>query len=128
MQIRRITVAASVVALSLGATGCGGDETFPRAEFVKQVQANGVTKPVAECTYDRIESDDAIMQELIRADGPNPKISEEISEKMSKVLARCLLAVEDGASTTDPKTTETTTKPKSTTTTKPSKATTTDKE
>lgn len=106
MGSARRSLAFATVALALGGTtACGGDDVFPRDEFVRQVQANGVTAPVAECTYDRVESNDLIMRELIRADGPNPKISEAASDQLSKILARCLLAAEDGKGPDSPTTT-----------------------
>lgn len=52
-------------------SGCGGDEAFPKDEFVKQTTASGITKPVAECAYDQINNT-AINKELDRAGGPTP--------------------------------------------------------
>lgn len=95
------------LAAALPLASCGGDDLFPRDEFVAQTTANGITKPVAECAYDQIKSNRDIMKELNRTGGPNPDISEKVSDKLSTILARCLLA-EEG----DPSVTTTTTKKK----------------
>ena len=113
-SVSRVLAAAIAAALLL--SGCGGDEAFPKDEFVKQTTASGITKPVAECAYDQIKDNAAINQELDRAGGPNPNISEKVSGELSTILARCLLAADEAANPT------TTTKPtsKSTTTEKTS--------
>lgn len=100
-------------ATSLALSGCGDDDVFPRDEFVRQVMANGVKQPVAECAYDKIESNEVIMKELVRTDGPNSDISEKVSDELGPILARCLLAQEEPP----PADTTTTTEKKSTTTT-----------
>lgn len=127
--MRPLTAPRSLVvaiAATLLLTGCGGDEAYPKDEFVKQTTASGITKPVAECAYDQIKDDKAINKELDRAGGPNPNISEKVSGQLSTILARCLLAADEAANPTT-----TTGKPTSkTTTTKKSssgKTTTTEK-
>ena len=107
-SVSRVLAAAIAAALLL--SGCGGDEAFPKDEFVKQTTASGITKPVAECAYDQIKDNAAINQELDRAGGPNPNISEKVSGELSTILARCLLAADEAANPT-------TTKPTSTSTT-----------
>ena len=61
-----LTIATAMV---LAAPACGGDDVFPRDDFVRQVTANGVTREVAECTYDGIVDDrrDAV---CTRSGGP----------------------------------------------------------
>ena len=110
------------VTATLALTACGGDDVFPRDEFVQQTVARGIKKPVAECTYDQIRSNTTIMKELNRAGGPNSNISEKVSDQLGTILARCLLAEEDqGTTTTTPtskdSSSKTTDKNKSTTTT-----------
>lgn len=108
-------VLAVALASAFLLSGCGGDEAFPKDEFVKQTTASGITKPVAECAYDQIKDNAAINKELDRAGGPNPNISEKVSGELSTILARCLLAADEAANPT-------------TTTAKPtSKSTTTEK-
>ncbi|MFN8052933.1 MAG: hypothetical protein U0Q22_15920 [Acidimicrobiales bacterium] len=91
------------------ATGCSGDDVFPRDQFVREVTKGGVDKSVAECTYDNIKSDKAIMADLVKADGPNDNISAKTDEKMSRVIARCLLSVDADTTTTTKKPSRTTT-------------------
>lgn len=86
-----LTIATAMV---LAAPACGGDDVFPRDDFVRQVTANGVTREVAECTYDGIVDDRRIMDELNRTGGPNSEISAAVDERMSKVIARCFLEAE----------------------------------
>ena len=116
-------VAVALVALTFPLAACSGDDEFPRAEFVTQVTKGGVDKAVAECTYDNIKSDKAIMADLVKADGPNDNISARTDEKMSRVVARCLLAVDAERSATT--TTEKPKAGKTTTTEKKSSKTTT---
>lgn len=106
----RLLTCAALATLSVSA--CGGDDLFPRDEFVEQTMASGITQPVAECAYDRIKTNTAIMKELNRTGGPNPDISEKVSAELSTILARCLLAAEDAesATTTTDKTSTTTEK------------------
>lgn len=97
--------AALVVAGLVLLGGCSGDDVFPRDEFIKQTVANGIKKPVAECAYDHIKGNKAIMAELNRTGGPNTEISEKVSGELSTILARCLLAAENDGATTSPTTT-----------------------
>lgn len=101
---------AAVLLLGGVATACGGDDAFPRDEFVEQTTASGVKKAVAECAYDEIVDDEAIMKELNRTGGPNPDISEKVSGQLSTILARCLLAAEDDGATASGRSTTTTTR------------------
>ena len=114
MTPRRVPNLLAVTALamaSLLASACSDDDPFPRDEFVEQVtgERGGVTEEVANCTYDGIDGDAQIMEDLKRADGPNDKITANTDEKLSKIIARCLLDAEDGASETDENSTSSTT-------------------
>jgi hypothetical protein len=104
---------ALAVSACLVLVGCGGDEIFPRGEFVSQVTARGVTKSVAECTYDKIVKDDAVMEDIRKADGPNDNISSRTDEKMSHVIAECILAADKPSTTKKPTTTTTVKKKRS---------------
>jgi len=105
--MRLIAMVSFVCAAALLTGGCGGDDIFPKAEFVEQVTANGVTEPVATCTYDRMKADKAVMDDIVKADGPNSKISAKTDEKLSRIIAQCLLAAQndrnDTTTTTDAK-------------------------
>ena len=89
--MRTLAAPLLLAALSLVAGACGGEDTFPRDEFVRQVTAGGVTKDVANCTYDGIRKDKKVMADLIKADGPTDEISVTTDQTLSKVIARCLL-------------------------------------
>ena len=109
------------LAAALTASGCGGDEVFPREDFVKQVSANGLAAPVAECAYDQIKDNETIMKELVRTGGPNDSISEKVSGELTPILARCLVAYEDeksGTTTTTPTTKKSSSSDRTTTTRK----------
>ena len=103
--MRLLPMVSFVCAAALLTGGCGGDDVFPKAEFVEQVTANGVSEPVADCTYDRMKSDTAVMDDIVKADGPNSKISAATDEKLSRIIAQCLLAAQNEG---DDSTTETT--------------------
>jgi len=115
----RATLAVTLALVT--ATACGGDDLYPRDEFVEQTTANGVTRSVAECTYDQIKGNKAIMAELNRTGGPNPDISQKVDSQLSKILARCILAENEDP----PSSTTTTTGKRSTTTTSEKRSTTT---
>lgn len=110
-RVAILTIALSAV---LAVPACGGDDIFPRDEFVQQVTAKGVTREVADCTYDGIVDDQRIMDELNRTGGPNSEISAAVDERMSKVIARCLLEAEpaepSGSSESPRRSTTTTTR------------------
>lgn len=135
----RPALSAILITPVLLLSACGGDDdTFPKDEFVDMVTANGVTEEVATCTYDAIVDDADIMEDLKRAGGPTNEISSKSAERLSRVIAACLLGLEVddvdnlGATTTteagDPKDrgdATTTTAPERTTTTESDPTTTT---
>lgn len=87
----RVLIAPVIVAaLGLGA-GCGGDDVFPEEEFVTKLVEQGIERPVGECVYSAIEKDRAVMADVVRAGGPDDDITDKTANKMSRILARCLL-------------------------------------
>jgi len=101
--MRRTALAFVVACTVLAAPACGGSDAFPKDEFVKQVTAGGVTRPIAVCTYDNIKSDQTIMDDLKRAGGPNDNVTSKTADRLAHVIATCLVGTDATTTTTTKK-------------------------
>jgi hypothetical protein len=93
MQRRHVACvlfSASAVLLA----GCGSSDAFPRDQFVKAVTAPGISKPVAECVYDKLVKDTETMQSVTDNGGPDGTLPSKTEEKLARFLRDCLLAAE----------------------------------
>jgi hypothetical protein len=94
------------LALSVAAMTSCGDDVPSKADFTTQigkVTGGRVTPELAGCVYDRLQKDQPA---LLRRAIATPDLSHAEEDKMSKLLAQCIL---DRDSTTTTKRTTTTT-------------------
>ncbi|MEZ5322993.1 MAG: hypothetical protein R2698_13150 [Microthrixaceae bacterium] len=100
--LRAVALAlVTAVAVSLGA--CGGTPTFDRSEFVKEMVARGVKPSLANCAYDGIARDEKVQADLVEAGGPTKRIPEATSDKLSRVMADCIIAASKQPSKSAPR-------------------------
>lgn len=111
---RRTVRASALVALvALGLTSCGADDqpaTISKQQFIQQISAldNAKVDPgVASCVYDNVKKDKAVMADLAAHGADSDKISQESSDKLGRLLARCIRGAQGGSTTTTTTTTTT---------------------
>jgi hypothetical protein len=89
--LRRSAFAAALtIGLAAAGTACGTEETFPEAEFVKALEAPGISKSVATCVYAQVKGDAKVMQDIVDANGPTDDVSTKTSNKLAGFLADCI--------------------------------------
>ena len=89
------TCTALVLATSgAGITACSSSDSLDKAEFITQVGKAGIEKPVAECAFTEIEKDSDLVDKMVSAGGYTNKISVSDSKKLSKIMAKCLIDVD----------------------------------
>lgn len=89
--LRRSAFAAALtIGLAAAGTACGTEETFPEAEFVKALEAPGISKSVAACVYAQVKGDAKVMQDIVDANGPTDDVSTKTSNKLAGFLADCI--------------------------------------
>jgi hypothetical protein len=93
-RLRAGVVAAGLV-LAAVAAGCGEDVPT-KAQFTSEIgriTGGRVDSTLASCVYDELSDDEP---ELLRRAVSTPKLSKTEDERLTKVLATCVLAEEDG--------------------------------
>jgi hypothetical protein len=79
------------LALSVAAMTSCGDDVPSKADFANEIGkvTNGrVTPDLAGCVYDKLQDDTALLRRAIAT----PDLSKDEDDKMTKLLAQCVLA------------------------------------
>lgn len=105
LRLLGCSVAAGVLLLT--GSACGEDE-LDRSEFISQVtdKQGGLDRPLANCVYDAMRRDDELLADLRDHGGWSDEISVDSDEKMQRIMARCILAEDEGGSASTTTTTE----------------------
>ena len=80
-------------------TSCSDDApAISKEKFVDQIKGlqPGVDPGIGSCVYDNIKGDKVVMADLAAHGAASNQISEDSSQKLSRLLARCIRGAENG--------------------------------